>query len=478
MYLATCSQHHAQCFLQTSTSPQSYSIRQVKITGNITNTTIFGGLLDRCLVNNAFNDKNSVSGIEHLQKVSNDQNNITRMISSNPVRVWYCNGTSSGHGLQISQNIIKYKIQKGEKIHVPVTAVDQVNRSVSAAISSNMSCSNSYLGKGQDNQKIASKCTNLTLNIYSSNENETVFIFPKDQCNKNDRSKVLTLLITFENCTCPVGFHVNEHNRTSCECECDPRINPYKEQCNLVSVIRNSEAQGWIRYDTENGFLFHPFCPYDFCIPPNTPGVRIDLHLESGSDAQCAFNRVGLLCGKCKPGYSLSLSSSRCLQCHEINWTWAFLIIMVKLIGGAVLVATILILNLTVSVGTLNGLIFYANTLTVDTSLFLSFSNSKFLTVFIAWLNLDLGFDICYFKGIDAYSKAWISISFPMYVIMVLLLIILISKYSSRFGDFIGRWNPVATLATLLLLSYTKLLRAIITALSFTIITYPTGIFT
>ena len=478
IYLATCSQHHAQCFLQTSTAPVfkllSTDIRQIKITGNITNTTIFGGLLDRCLVNNAFSD-NSVSGIKHLQDVSEDQN-ITRMISSNPVRVCYCNSISSGCALQTPESILQYNnIQKGGQINVPVTAVDQVNRSVHASISINVSSSYSYLGNSQDNQLIVSKCTNVRFNVYSSHENETVFIFPKDQCNNKDKSKGLTLQIIFENCTCPVGFHVDKHNKTSCECECDPKINPYKERCSLLSVIRNSEAHGWIRYDEENGFLFHPFCPYDFCLPPNTP-VDIDLHLENGSDAQCAFDRAGLLCGKCKTGYSLSLSSSRCLQCHEINnWPWAFLIIVVKIIGGIVLVATILILNLTVSIGTMNGMIFYANILAADSSLFLSISKTNFHTVLIAWLNLDLGFDVCYFKGIDAYSKAWLNLLFPMYVIFVLILIILISKYSSRFGNFIGKWNPVSTLATLLLLSYTKLLRVIITALSFTTVTYPTG---
>ena len=474
-YMATCNQHHAQCFLQISTSPPKYPrIRQIKITGNITNTTIFGGLLDRCLVNNAFSDKNSVSGIRHLQDVSEDQN-VTRMISSNPVRVCYCNGTSSGcELLQTSQNTLKYRIQKGKRIYVPVTAVDQVNRSVSAFISSSVSSSHGYLGNRQNNQKISSKCTNLTFNVYSQNENEILFIFPKDLCNNKDKSKALTLQITFENCTCPVGFYVNKHNKTSCECECDPKINPYKEQCNLLSVIRNSEAQGWVSYSKDSGFLYHPFCPHDFCIPPTTR-VRIDLHLENGPDAQCAFDRVGLLCGKCKTGYSLSLSSSRCLECPEVNWPWAFLILMVKIIGGIVIVATILILNLTVSFGTFNGLIFYANILAADSSLFLSFARPNFFTIFIAWLNLNLGFDACYFKGISAYSKAWLNISFPIYVITVLLLIILISKYSSRFGELIGRWNPVATLATLLLLSYTKLLRAIITALSFTVIIYAAG---
>ena len=274
-----------------------------------------------------------------------------------------------------------------------------------------------------------------------------------------------------------MGFYTLP-NRSDCKCACDLRMyySPYAElteiKCSISTLIK--KKQYWIGYNIDTGFLFHPFCPYDFCLPLSTP-LRIDLRLGNGSNEQCAFDRSGLLCGRCKPGYSMSLSSSRCVRCPEINWPWALLIVIVKLIAGLALVILILVLNLSVSVGTLNGLIFYANILAADTSLFLSFSKSNFHTILVAWLNLDLGFDVCYFKGIDAYSKAWLNVLFPIYVIFVLILIILISKYSSRFGNLIGRWNPVSTLATLLLLSYTKLLRAIITALSFTIITYSTG---
>ena len=366
--------------------------------------------------------------------------------------------------------MLECQVQRGKTFFVPVTAVDQVNRSVNASISSNLIDSpNSHLRSNQYSQEVPSKCTNLTFNVYSANDNETLHIFLKDQC--NNRSKII---VTFEDCTCPVGFHVDKHNKTSCQCDCDPKINLYKERCNLSSVLRSDAGQGWISYNESTGFLFHPFCPYDFCLPPDT-AVSIDLNLKNGSDVQCAFNRIGLLCGKCKPGFSLSLSSSHCVQCPEVNWPWALMIVIVKIIAGIVLVIVILILNLTVSTGILNGLIFYANIIAADSSSFLSFPRPNFLTVFIAWLNLDLGLDVCYFKGIDGYSKAWINISFPVYLITVLLLIVFISKYSSQFGKLIGRWNPVATLATLLLLSYTKLLRAIITALSFTIITYPTG---
>ena len=65
--------------------------------------------------------------------------------------------------------------------------------------------------------------------------------------------------------------------------------------------------------------------------------------------------------------------------------------------------------------------------------------------------------------------------AFPGYIIFLVLVIIWISSYSSQLSSFIGKKNPVATLATLILLSYTKLLDTVITSLSFVRLRYPSG---
>ena len=66
------------------------------------------------------------------------------------------------------------------------------------------------------------------------------------------------------------------------------------------------------------------------------------------------------------------------------------------------LVLLLIICNLTVSMGTINGLIFYANIVWVNNANFfktfktLTFGLKVFqqvLAVFIAWLNLDLGIE-------------------------------------------------------------------------------------
>ena len=54
-------------------------------------------------------------------------------------------------------------------------------------------------------------------------------------------------------------------------------------------------------------------------------------------------------------------------------------------------------------------------------------------------------------------------------------MIIWFSSHSSKLSTFIGKRNPVATLATLILLSYTKLLETVIRSLSFVSLNYPNG---
>ena len=91
--------------------------------------------------------------------------------------------------------------------------------------------------------------------------------------------------------------------------------------------------------------------------------------------------------------------------------------------------------------------------------------------MFISWVNLDLGIEVCFFYGMDEYSKTWLQFIFPLYVLILVVLIIIASEYSSRIPRLFGS-NPVAVLATLFLLSYGKLLHTVITTMFFTSLDY------
>ena len=238
-------------------------------------------------------------------------------------------------------------------------------------------------------------------------------------------------------------------------------------------LVKQPRSRVWISYinDTElTGYLVYPNCPFDYCLSTSPP---IDLNQPNGADAQCAFSRSSLLCESCRPGLSLSLGSSHCLPCPSY---WPVLLIVITIaaiLAGLALVTLLLVLNMTTAVGTLNGLIFYANVVYANKSILLPFQEANFTSLFISWLNLELGIDTCYFPGMDTYTKTWLQLAFPIYVIFLVVLVIIISSYSSKFSNLIGKKNPVATLATLILLSYAKLLEICFKSLSVAYLEYP-----
>ena len=169
--------------------------------------------------------------------------------------------------------------------------------------------------------------------------------------------------------------------------------------------------------------------------------------------------------------YSLTLDSQKCSECSNL-----YLLLLLPLAAsGLVLVAVLFLLNMTVADGSINCLIFYANVVAITHSS-LNPVTSSGLYIFIALLNIDLGIDTCLFDGMDAYTEMWLQFVFPFYLWAIIIAIVMVSnKIPSRLTRRIGGENAVKVLATLLLLSYTKLQRAVITIFTFTSLTYPSG---
>ncbi len=237
------------------------------------------------------------------------------------------------------------------------------------------------------------------------------------------------------------------------------------------SLARRGQANVWISYDNITGYLVYPNCPYDYCKPPSLL-TSINLNYPSGANAQCAFDRSDLLCGSCQPGLSLSIGSSRCISCPSYWPALLVIIVIAAIIAGIVLVAVLLTLNMTVAVGTLNGWIFYANVLAANRSILLPFSEQNYITVFISWLNLELGLDTCFIEGMDAYFKTWLQLAFPAYVICLVVMVIIICSFSSKFSNLIGKKGSSGNFGHIDLLSYASLLEVIFKALAYANLQY------
>lgn len=247
-------------------------------------------------------------------------------------------------------------------------------------------------------------------------------------------------------------------------------------QCDFVSYKILRLSPKWINITLEHsndvntlgpGVLIYNHCPHDFCKTSPDP-LLLSLHHP---DAQCNYNRSGILCGSCQASLSFTLGTSVCRRCSN-TWMAAIIIPLIAL-AGLLLVAALIFLNLTVSVGTINGLIFYANIVRANNTFFFPNGVSKsFLSVFIAWMNLDLGIETCLYNGMDAYIKTWLQFLFPAYIWILVIMIIIGSHYSTKISRLSGN-NAVQVLATLFLLSYAKLLRVIIIIFSSAVLVYP-----
>ena len=163
----------------------------------------------------------------------------------------------------------------------------------------------------------------------------------------------------------------------------------------------------WIGYKNDSDCLIvYQNCLFDYC-NDNTIHFKV-----TSPNTQCLYNRSGLLCGQCDERLSLMLGSNQCGQC-----TNDYLALIIPFaVGGIALVAFVIVLNLTVSVGTINGLIFYANVLKIYEHFFFPNGGIPFLSHFISWLNLDLGIETCFYHGMNSCYKAWLQILFPGYV--------------------------------------------------------------
>ena len=99
-------------------------------------------------------------------------------------------------------------------------------------------------------------------------------------------------------------------------------------------------------------------------------------------------------------------------------------------------------------------------------------SSNNPASIFIAWLNLGLGIQTCFYSGMDAYARTWLDLVFPVYICVIVGFLVYISYRSVTVTKLLGS-SPVPVLATLFLLSYAKVLRTIIAALSLTVLHYP-----
>ena len=446
------------CFFQPLDLPISTALLILKNnTAEKAGSTLYGGMVDSCNLNLVGYIPGEV--FDTLVNITRNNNTSEELIiSSDPFQVCPC---YDGHP-NCGQSEVAVAVYPGETFSVPVVAVGQRNGTVPSLIQSSFDENGATIRDLQEAQSANNTCTPLYFTVSSTNPLVAMTLLADGPC--LDLGESLHVNIHLK--PCPVGFELSELSK---QCICEERLQKYTNSCDIDDLTIDVGGNAWVGLDkTANGAILHSHCPFDYC---KSQSVRFTLN---ETNLQCNYERRGLLCGGCQPSLSLALGSSHCLQCSN---AYLSLLVVFALVGIG-LVVLLLFCKLTVAVGTINGLIFYANIIAVNQSVFFPSRDTNvvlnILRVFIAWLNLDLGIEICFYDGMDAYTRTWLQFIFPVYVWVLVFTIIILCYYKSWAVRMFGR-NPVAVLATLFLLSYAKLLRTIITALSFTFPEYPDG---
>ena len=418
-------------------------------------SVLYGGAIDNCKLSHELDSCSSGEVFDKIVHIEDE--NTTSSISSYPFRICPCENNLPN----CFKSYIYIKVYPGETLKVSVAAVGQRYGTVAAEIRSGFRSKidrDANLIGSQYLQPVNNTCTTLNYTIFSLSDSVILSLYAEIPCSTFGYALNISLTI---NQTCPPGFNISESERA---CVCEKRLQRFTNSCNITSkkITRESGQQFWVGYDDSDGLILHPHCPFDYCVSQT---VNISLNDTS---IQCAHNRSGLLCGACEEGYSLVLGTSQCWKCTNSHLAWLVLFAVM----GVALVFLLLVCKLTVATGTLSGLVFYANIVGVNRTIFLPVKSTNILSVFIAWLNLDFGIETCFFDGMDAYSKTWLQFVFPAYLWLLVGLMILISHHSPRFANLLGN-NPVSVLATLILLSYTKILQTLIAGINVTYLEYP-----
>ena len=455
---------------------ETVHIRMVGNTAAYAGSAVYGGSVDYCYVPGV--------GSHLLLKPSGEQIfeqvfNITQagsdfsFVSSDPTDVCFCEHTTMTPNC--NETTFQVTAFPGKRFNLSVVVVGQKNGTVPGDVLATFSRSEASLGHLESVQIINhTYCSELGYTVYSSDHSEVIYLqVQRPQYNSGIYFHPIQRHIEVSLEKCPPGFTLY-HNHKHCDCIHLLAINNIT--CNISTQTIHRRPPVWIGYHSDGynktGVIFHHHCPFDYCSPGDVDVDVTNLTIEE--DMQCDVGRAGVLCGACKGGLSLALGTSKCIPCTNY---WLVLLV-VFIFAGIALVFLLIVCNLTVTEGTINGLIFYANIVQINSAVFFPPKHvhvlNDFLTVFIAWLNLDLGIQTCFYNGMDAYVKTWLQFAFPIYIWLITILIIVLSQRFRTVASLIGR-NAVKVLATLFLLSYAKLLRAIMATFSVAFLAYPDG---
>ena len=208
-------------------------------------------------------------------------------------------------------------------------------------------------------------------------------------------------------------------------------------------------------------------CPKYYCNfakHMQTKDGYIELPVEL--DDQCSSHRTGVACGECKPGYTLAYDSPDCINTDKCTAGMTILVIVLTILYWIAIVAIVfglMYFQFQISSGYAYGIIYFysiVNALLTNT-LYVSKEALELITVVSSFAKLTpkIFGELCLVKGLSGIDQQFIYYCHALAVSLILLIIVLVTRYSPRLAAFVSRCI-IRVICLLLLLSYTCLASA------------------
>ena len=466
----TCQEN--RCFFELNTAQEVF--RFLGNTAKYGGDMLFGTCLSNCTARiNGTKKQVNITDPDNIIWDLMSYGNITSqsMIAEQAKKVSFCDNSSSELNIPTNNALCSgnYSLRSyvGKIFSVSLMVVDDHCSPSVATIHVDYERSLKLL-HGEKTFQSRKYCHTYSFAISGQHTTEVKFS-TIDQLSFDAPPAVLT--IQFEGC--PIGY---EFSSPESQCKCKDILTSFDIKC---LFYQNSSFEipvnVWIGRVDDTSNTEMEVGLQDTCLYCKDSRRQIVTSLMDDSDELCFGNRTGVMCGQCIEGYSLQLGGYKCADCSGSTLKGVVLV-LVFVLSGIALVLLLLYFNLTVSTGTVNGFIFYSNIVYLNSDNMLPLSDQesthlqnavKILSTLQAWVNLDFGIVTCFFDGYSTYISAWMQFAFPLYIWCLVLLIVLASRYSKRVAK-LTRSNTVPVLATLLLLSYTKLLHVCVKVSYFT----------
>ena len=447
-------------------------------TATVAGNSIYSAKLYNCYMDNNFVNSKMATDIYNTT-FTIIPNNIYE-VSTTPIKLSLCG--------QDSQNTFHYKSRDaypGQTLNFSMAAKDPVNHhsysivTITTVRNKNVLSPhiNLWFSEGESIQVVreTDECTLINVTIHTNTLDVThygslLFTIP---------STASTMSVAINLKHCPPGF---EFNNVTGSCICSSillTIPRYTPNCSInTRTFKRPTSTSWVGCNEISSiFQIALHCHHSYCnIGPSLVFFHIndeDKFVLTTSKMSmifpiCRSNRKGTLCGKCLDSYSVVFGSKECRLCS--NW-WLWTLVLYA-VAGPLLIYLLYALRLTLTTGTFNGIIFYAQAANVGILGMLSIYNGKMGVVrnisiiLLSALNLGLGFPLCFYNGMTELWKAGLSLLFPLYLLTIVVVLIILSRFSLRLSNRIADFS-VQVLVTVVHLSYGRLLGAIINAFTF-----------